>query len=281
MFKKKFYLIITILVISLPSFTNSYNDELDFLGTWLTIKELKENIDYLDKTNSELDDELKNLNTDYELKNYLRKDLSLIEIYNLKVIISSYNRNKLQLDTILIEKAKNLQSVNDDKKTLLELKKEFYNSLIPFIDNKFNDNYINYIKKDAKIFTEQNDISTDIIVKKEILINKVSKIEIKIQEQKDFINKKIKNIIDVTIDEKITNLSNNVSFNNLSKDSKLKVLEKTIYKIKEKLDKLIEENLELTKTGSLSKNNNDLINKKIQTYIIALDKLVMFKDSIK
>ena len=281
MFKKKFYLIITILVISLPSFTNSYNDELDFLGTWLTIKELKENIDYLDKTNSELDDELKNLNTDYELKNYLRKDLSLIEVYNLKVIISSYNRNKLQLDTILIEKAKNLQSVNDDKKTLLELKKEFYNSLIPFIDNKFNDNYINYIKKDAKIFTEQNDISTDIIVKKEILINKVSKIEIKIQEQKDFINKKIKNIIDVTIDEKITNLSNNVSFNNLSKDSKLKVLEKTIYKIKEKLDKLIEENLELTKTGSLSKNNNDLINKKIQTYIIALDKLVMFKDSIK
>jgi hypothetical protein len=76
-----------------------------------------------------------------------------------------------------------------------------------------------------------------------LLNNKVEVIETKIQEHKDYINENIKKVIETRLDEKIKKLSENEAFKILNHDSKIKVLEKTIVKIKIKL-----QNLELSST---------------------------------
>jgi hypothetical protein len=122
----------------------------------------------------------------------------------------------LSSEKLLSDKLKKNLQVIDEKKALIEEKRIFFNSLIPYINSQYNDKYLEYIKIDAKIFNEQKNISTDIIVKKEILNNKVVKIESKIQEHKDYINKSIQAIIENKLDEKIINLRNNESFKVLS-----------------------------------------------------------------
>jgi hypothetical protein len=84
------------------------------------------------------------------------------------------------------------------------------------------------------------------------------------------------------LDEKIINLRNNESFKVLSWDSKRKVLDKTIFKIKDKLSNIKKTNLSITTNAWLiQKKDNDLIDKKIQIYQIAVDKLDNFRESVK
>jgi hypothetical protein len=107
--------------------------------------------------------------------------------------------------------------------------------LIPYIDKKYKIRYLEYIKSDAKIFNEQNNLTTNIISKKEILSSKVENIENKIKEHNDFINESIKKVIEDRLDEKINNLKLNESFIVLNTESKIKILNKTITKIENKI----------------------------------------------
>lgn len=281
MLKKFFYLIVAIFAIMSFQFTNASENGLDFSDDWKTIKELKESIDVLDRASLELDQELVDLNADYELKSYLRTDLSLVEINKIKILVANFNRTKTQMEDLLQEKAKKMLAVVEDKKAVIELKRSFYNSLIPYINYEYNNEYLEYIKTDAKIFSEQKDLSLDIVAKKEILSNKVEKIEWKIQEHKDYINKSLSIVIEKKLDEKVSNLANNESFKVLSSESKRKVLDKTIAKIKDKLNQIIKTNKTISGTGTSIKINNDLFDKKVQTFQIAVDKLQDFRDSIK
>jgi len=237
-----------------------------FLDEWKTIKEDIKNINILEQINIKLDNDLYILNTDYKLKSFLRKDLSNIELKKIKIIVSEYNTNKWKLDLILIEKAKDLLPIIDERKLLLEEKRKLYSGLIPYINTDFRKQYLEYIKWDAKIFNEQNDVTTDIIGKKEILSHKLETIETKIQEHKDFINESIERVVETRLDDKINNLNNNERFKILNTESKIKVLDKTINKIEIKLQNLIDVNWN-TKT--------------IQIYYIALSKLNLFKDWLK
>ncbi|MDD2871952.1 MAG: hypothetical protein PHS49_08260 [Candidatus Gracilibacteria bacterium] len=281
MLKKFFYLIVAIFAIMSFQFTNASENGLDFSDDGKTIKELKESIDVLDRASLELDQELVDLNADYELKSYLRTDLSLVEINKIKILVANFNRTKTQMEDLLQEKAKKMLAVVEDKKAVIELKRSFYNSLIPYINYEYNNEYLEYIKTDAKIFSEQKDLSLDIVAKKEILSNKVEKIEGKIQEHKDYINKSLSIVIEKKLDEKVSNLANNESFKVLSSESKRKVLDKTIAKIKDKLNQIIKTNKTISGTGTSIKINNDLFDKKVQTFQIAVDKLQDFRDSIK
>lgn len=281
MLKKFFYLIVAIFAIMSFQFTNASENGLDFSDDWKTIKELKESIDVLDRASLELDQELVDLNADYELKSYLRTDLSLVEINKIKILVANFNRTKTQMEDLLQEKAKKMLAVVEDKKAVIELKRSFYNSLIPYINYEYNNEYLEYIKTDAKIFSEQKDLSLDIVAKKEILSNKVEKIEWKIQEHKDYINKSLSIVIEKKLDEKVSNLANNESFKVLSSESKRKVLDKTIAKIKDKLNQIIKTNKTISGTGTSIKINTDLFDKKVQTFQIAVDKLQYFRDSIK
>lgn len=250
------------------------------MDEWKTIKELKENINELDKTENELSIELDLLNTDYKLKGFLRNDLTLVELNKIRFLVGEYDINKNNTELEIINKIKERLPIIEEKKILLEEKRKLYSWLIPYIDPTFKDDYINYIKWDAKIFNEQRDIETDIIIKREILSNKVDIIETKIQEHRDFIDESIKKVIESRLDEKIQNLNNNPTFQILNDDSKNKVLEKTIRKIKIKLQNL-ENSQSSTWSGILLKPNTNTLDKKIQTYNIAVEKLETFKNNIK
>lgn len=215
------------------------------------------------------------LNTDHKLKSFLKKDLTLNELNIIRSLVNEYNTNKNKIESILLVKEKELNSIIEEKKLILEEKKYFYSKLIPYIDWIYNNEYLEYIEWDIKIFNEQRNVETDLIAKKELLNNKVEVIETKIQEHKDYINENIKKVIETRLDEKIKKLSENEAFKMLNHDSKIKVLEKTIVKIKIKL-----QNLELSSTVFTNWIINTL-DKKVQTYNTAVDKLEVFKNSIK
>ena len=278
----KFFLtLLAFIAIWLYSTTNSFDIELVLLDDWKTIKENIEEINILDKENSDLNLELLELNTDYRLKTFLRKDLNIVELNKIRRIVASYNTNRSRIELVLFQKAKSLVPVIKERRLLLEEKRVFYNWLIPYINKVHKEDYLEYIKWDAKIFNEQKDLTTDIIAKKEILNTKVEIIESKIQEHKDFINETLKKVIELKLEEKINQLKENQSFVDLNSSSKIKVLDKTITKIKLKLENLKQPSIESWTWEILKIQSNNLLNKKIQTYWIALDKLVEFRDSIK
>lgn len=256
--------------------TNSHYDELAILDEWKTIKELRENINELDRVENELSKDLDALNTDYELKSFLKKDLTLNELNIIRWLVNEYNTKKAKLESTLLAKAKQLLPVIEEKKLILEEKKSFYWKLTPYIDGVYNDEYLEYIEWDAKIFNEQRNVETDIIAKKELLNNKVEIIESKIQEHRNYINESIKKVIETALDEKIQKLKDNVTFQMLNYSSKIKVLDKTIVKIKIKLQNLQNS---MSNTQIYPYTNN--FDKKVQTYNIAVNKLEAFKNSIK
>lgn len=273
----KFLVFITICLVNV---TNSYADELDFLGTWETIKELKQSIQTLDKVNIELKNDFNELNTDLKLKSFLRNDLSVIEFQTIKTIVWNYNANNQIIEEELLINAKKQIPVIEERKELLEQKRLFYNGLIPFINIDLKNEYLEYIRRDAEIFNKQNIVSTDIEVKKEILDTKVTRIESEIIKHKEFIRDSVREIIEERLDLKITNLMENETFIVLNNDSKIKVLEKTIRKIKIKLQNL-ENSRVVTWTWITTKDlNSNTLENKIDTYKIAVTKLEEFKDSL-
>ena len=267
------------ILISLFKVTNSYANELVFWGTWETIKELKQSIKELDKEKNILNKDLNTLNTDYKLKSFLRNNISKSEFIVIKKIVSTYNLNKETVELSIYNDAKKNLSILDNRKKLLEEKRVFYKWLIPFIQTKSKKDYLAYIKKDATIFNKQNIVNTDIVVKKDLLENKVNRIEDTILKHQKFINNSIKNIIETRLDSKINNLKTNSTFKVLNNESKVKVLNKTIIKIKIKL-----ENLQISKWNTNSwilinsTISDNILIKKIKTYNIAISKLELFKN---
>lgn len=276
--KKILFKFLVFITICLLNITNSYADELDFLGTWETIKELKQSIQTLDKVNIELKNDFNELNTDLKLKSFLRNDLSVIEFQTIKTIVWNYNTNNQIIEEELLTNAKKQIPVIEERKELLEQKRLFYNGLIPFINIDLKKEYLEYIRRDAEIFNKQNIISIDIEVKKEILDTKVTRIEWEIIKHKEFIRDSVREIIEERLDLKITNLMENETFIVLNNDSKIKVLEKTIRKIKIKLQNL-ENSRVVTWTWITTKDlNSNTLENKIDTYKIAVTKLEEFKD---
>jgi len=278
MYLKKTKHFLTIIFLLLVT-TNSYADELVFWGTWETIKELKQSIELLDKKKDILNNDLKNLNTDYKLKTYLRRNLSIVDIKKIREIVSDYNSDKKNIELDMLNDIKNSKWSIDNRKKLLEVKRVFYKWLIPYINKDYKKEYLDYIKKDAIIFNKQNIVNTDIVIKKDLLEAKVSRIEHKILEHKKYINNSIKNIIETRLDNKIISLSENKNFIKLNDESKVKVLNKTIDKIKIKLEKLEKSNWKSWTWLYVNSNITDnLLLKKIQTYNIAILKLELFRD---
>ncbi|MCD5385304.1 hypothetical protein LRZ95_01405 [Candidatus Gracilibacteria bacterium] len=272
---KKIFNILFVITLLLFFSTNSYAGELSILGTGKTIKELNNSIKILDNEKNKIENDFSELNTDLKLKTFLRKNISRFEFNKIKELVINYNKNEKELNEKLLLEAKKGLDIKNTRKKLLENKRIFYNGLIPFININHKKEYLEYIKRDAELFKKKNIISVDIEVKKDILDNKVSRIESEIKKHKDYINKSIKNIIDTRLEQKINNLKNNDGFKFLSNESKVKVLEKTIRKIKIKLSNYTNK-INLSGTGINQENTN--IDNKLETYKIAIEKLENFKN---
>ena len=272
---KKIFNILFVITLLLFFSTNSYAWELSILWTGKTIKELNNSIKILDNKKNKIENDFSELNTDLKLKTFLRKNISRFEFNKIKELVINYNKNEKELNEKLLLEAKKWLDIKNTRKKLLENKRIFYNWLIPFININHKKEYLEYVKRDAELFKKKNIIFVDIEVKKYILDNKVSRIESEIKKHKDYINKSIKNIIDTRLEQKINNLKNNDWFKFLSNESKVKVLEKTIRKIKIKLSNYTNK-INLSWTWINQENTN--IDNKLETYKIAIEKLENFKN---
>jgi hypothetical protein len=231
-----------------------------------TIKELKENIDVLNRDKKGLNLEFSILNKDLKLKSFFRENLAASELEDIKYIINNYLVSKNKLEKSLTRKAALLEDTREEKKWLLTKKKEFYQSLVPFIKRDKLKEYLEYISVDAKILKEQKEVDTQIIVKKEIISNKVERIEEKIIKHRRLLDEKFRRLIEVKVNKKIDNLKNNEKFGALSLELKEVVLDNVIKKIQVKID-VLESRFDKT----------DALTRKLEVYKIVLIKLEDFK----
>ena len=224
-----------------------------------TIKELKENIEDLNKNKIELTKETEKLNKNDKLKSFFKNNLNKEEIKQITLIINDYKKNKLINYNKLLIKAKNLENIEDEKNILLSLKKELYKKLIPYIENNEIENYLEYIKWDAKLLKEKKDITWKIIINKELLNQKVNKIEEQIKKNKEIINNNFTLLVEKKINKKIYELENRDDFKSINNKSKIKIIYNKIIKIKLKISDL-----------EKNRNLNKILLKKLEIYKLLL-----------
>lgn len=253
--------------------TSSYANELVFSGETKTIKELNQNIQDLDKEKNNVINKLIEINPSEKLKDFFRTDLLDSEVEDIKNIIEKYNKEKRILEVELINTAKSIENISNIKQELLTKKSELYKNLVKYIKKESISDYLEYIKSDAILFTEKNNINADIVRKKEIVATKVSILEEKIERHNTILQEKVRKIVEDKIDEKIFQIKNNKNFIELNNDSKIKVINKTIYKIEEKIKSI-------NKTERIY-NTKDNYWLKIEVYNITIEKLENFIEIIK
>ena len=267
----KYILIITyIIIISSVSFSlevYSFSWSINY-STW-TIKEIKEKLYNLQNNQRDLKIESKSLYQDQRLRSFFRDNLSHSEIKNIEFIVNDYTKSKSITNNLLLEKASKLKDVSNEKKILLDQKKELYIKMTPYIKQSEIERYLDYIKSDAKILKESKDIKEKIIVNNEILTTKVSIIEEKIKKHRILLNDSLKQLVKEKISDKINNLENNIKFKVLKNELKLKVIEKTIIRVKILISNLDNNN-----------DKSDIISKKLEIYKILLTELEKFKERL-
>ena len=234
-----------------------------------TIKELKENINLLNKDKKYLNLEFSIMNKDLKLQSFFKESLSSLEIQNIKYIINKYLYSKNKLEDSIIEKATNLEDTTEDKNMLFSKKKEFYKGLVPFIRKDKLKEYLEYISLDVKILKEKKDVDTKLIIKNEIISNKVEKIEEKIIMHRESLDLKFKTLMEEKINEKIETLRSNEKFKNLDTNLQITVVNKVIEKIK----------IQIATLQSII-DQTDALTRKLEVYRILLWKLEEFKGSL-
>ena len=240
-----------------------------------SINEIKENINqlYIDRNN--VKNQLTILTQDNNFISYLvnndffRNEITESDLKNIELLVINYNNLYKQTNNELLDKSKNLEDISAEKKYLLDIKKDLYQSLIPYIkQSRFNE-YLIFIKWDAQIVKKDNDIKYDLIQNKELLTTKVSKIEKRIQEERKIMSEKLKILVSEKIDEKINTIKTNERFLSLTPELQAKVIMKTIQKVEQRIEE----------TNKL--NTKDVIlDQKIEVYTLLHDKLTQYYDTL-
>lgn len=268
---KKLFFYVTLFVFILS--TKSYADDLVISDTTKTIRELKENIEWLDKAKEDLYIKLKDFAPDQKLKSYFKEDLNLVDLENLRITIDEYNKNKNILERELQEKSKQILDTTEIRKELLEEKKELYKNLTKYIKVDQYENYKEYIKSDTAIYSERKEIDSDIYRKQELINTKVNILEEKIKEHRTYLEESLQRLVEWKMDEKLEFLSKNKNFANLKNEEKVLVIDKTIIKTQTLITEFQNEDL----VTSSNLNNT----KKIEIYNIVLNKLKEFQLSFQ
>lgn len=272
---KKIFIFFTLFLF--VSWAKSYAGDLVFSDEAKTIRELKLSIEWLDKVRNELYTKLQDFSPDIKLKTFFREDLTIEDLESLRLIIEQYIARRSALEFELLDSSKKLFDVTQVRIDLLEEKKELYKKMTPYIKIESYQNYLSFIKSDTAMYSEKKEIDSSIYRKQEIINNKVTILEEKIKEHKSYLEDSLKLLVEWKMDEKIILLSSSKSFIELTNEDKIKILEKTIFKIKDNIDSMKRasfwEDLSL-----FVKINND---KKIEIYNIVLKKIEEFKNSFK
>lgn len=235
-----------------------------------SIKEIKQNIEKLNSDKNLISSEYSEFKWEANLSSYFKSLLSQEDIKSIEILITKYNQDFNNLNTQLLDQAKNLDDTTEIKNQLLQIKKDLYLNLLPYIDQNKYQEYLSFIRWDATISKKQVEVKSEIIATKEIYNQKVTKIEGKIIENRQKMAERLEKVIADKIDEKIESMKNSESFKNLPNDLQVQVLEKTIEKVNTNIWVL--ESIE---------NKDRNIQQKIDLYYLLNDKLYIFKSSIE
>ena len=235
-----------------------------------TIKQLSNEVQELKQEKEELHKKILELQNTLLKSWFLKENLNIKAKERIKLIIDWYKIQKKQYEKLLIEKSSSLESTKEIKIKLIELKKNLYASLVPYIkENKLNE-YLEFVKKDLYTLKEDKDLKENSIKKNVILQEKVKKIKEKIIEHKKETQQILKEKIIKKIDQKIQALKVNNKFKNLKKEQKIKIIDYII----EKINKKIEEMNKIV-------NKTEILKTKIEIYEILKEKFIKLKEEIE
>lgn len=230
---KKIIFIITLFAFSFSPHT--YADGNEVFNDGKTIKDLKEDIDNLNRIEDKLDAKIKNFLKDNNIDSYIKKWLSDLEYDNLKNIINNYLLKNSDLE-------KSFYSLKDEnilisiQEKIISIKKDLYKNLVPYIEIKKYKSYLKYVEKNIKNFIEKNNLYIDKLKTKDIYIKKVNILEKKIEENKKYLDIEVKKIIEKKIDEKLSQIIDSSNFIKLSNNDKIITLEKVIENLNIKIN---------------------------------------------
>lgn len=240
-----------------------------------SINEIKSDINqlYIDRNN--INNELTILTKDnnfisYLVKNwYFKTDITTDDLIDIEFLINTYNSKYSEINKQLLDKSINLKDISNEKKLLLDIKKNLYQDFIPYIKQELFQEYIIFIKWDADILKRDSDVKYQLIQNKEILTSKVTLIEKRIEKERKNLSDNLKIKVSDKIDEQILEIKNNPKFIWLSNDLKVQVIHKTIEKVEDKI----------SSTKELQSNDN-ILDQKIEIYELLLSKLIIYYNTI-
>ena len=233
-----------------------------------TIKELKEEVETIDKEKEQTELRLNKLKRQVIISDFFRNDLNDIQKIELNTLALEYKETKEKLSEKLKTKSEKLHSTKNTIKKLLENEKEIYKKLLPFIKIEKYEEYKDFIKKDLDIINQNSNLESEWIKKESIIKEKIDDIKEKIEEHNEILSNNLKEIVNKKIDQKLNELISKEKFQNLNWESKIKLFNKLIENIDIKKNKLEEK-----------ENKTRLLIKKIELYKIIVDRIKMFKEN--
>ncbi len=227
-----------------------------------TISSLKDNLRNLEDEKIWLENKLNLLKEETYLRGFFTQNPSDAEVYEIKKIIEEYRKVNISLNVELKEKSDKLEDISETRKQIVHERLEFYKKLVKYIDKAKIDEFKDYVKSDTQILRNKKEINYEINKNQKKLEEKVEIIKWRIKEYKTDFDERLRELIEVKVNEKISNLENSEKFISLSHELKRSVIEKTIEKIKSKM--------ELFKK---SEDKSSIDSKKVEIYEITLIKL--------
>ncbi|ATU05072.1 hypothetical protein BKN14_01290 [Candidatus Gracilibacteria bacterium HOT-871] len=212
-----------------------YANDSGFFTDAKSIKDLKKDINNINKIESDLELNYKSFLQEHNIDNYLKKGMLNSEIQDLKSIATNYVVNSSEIE----KKISNLTNDEEIKKlqnSLIDLTKELYKNLLPFIDTSNYKSYLVYVENSIKNQTEKNNLYLNKFKTQNIYNKKLDILGKKIQENKEYLDDAVKKIIEQKLDEKIIQIMDSPAFSKLSTENKVKTLEKVIERINLKVD---------------------------------------------
>ena len=239
-------------------------------ATWVITTEdnsktIKEGITEVETLNSEMKNnnrKLSQLKRILNIEDFFKLDLNLEQKNNLRNIMDVYNNHKTELEERLETESEKLNETDKIIDEVVKNRMDIYIKLVPFVKIDKSKEYVEFVKKDIIILKENTNIKDNIYKTEVILKEKVDTIKEKIEEHKELLSQRLKDLITRKIDEKILSFTTNEKFLNLTKNEKEDVVKNIIFKTNVQIEQL-----------ELLENKTRIWVTKLQIYITIDEKL--------
>ncbi len=228
-----------ILIISFLFSPYSYGKESDFFSSWLTIKELNQNIEKLKENKVEFQEKNKELSKEYgELISFIRTNLNSDEVSEIKQKVEIFMHERVILEKTLKDIINNLNDTSKAKKDIILHRANFYKYIAKYVQKEKREDFIAHIKFQVQSEKESKDLIDEILTSENILDQKVIYIKEKIETHKEDLQGKIELKIISKIKERLSNIDSNKKYEGINQEIKNKVYRDFIKQIQKKSDEI-------------------------------------------